>query len=131
MYWLSTTTPTSGLCSRSHEAAWIPSSVPVGGIRMSVTTTSGDVVLNELQEFREVGRPADEIEVGLAVDDARDALPEECIVLRQNHPDARHAKRTVARSKADDLGVRSGATPGAGRGGTLGKSVRCWETAFR
>ena len=38
---LSTTTPTSGLVSRSMAAARMPSSVSVGGIRMSVTTTSG------------------------------------------------------------------------------------------
>ena len=97
MNWLSTTTPTSGLCSRSHEAAWIPSSVPVGGIRMSVTTTAGEVVLDQLQEFGQIGGPAHEVEIRFAVDDPCDPLPQECIVLRQNHPDARHAMRTVAR----------------------------------
>ena len=58
---------------------------------------SGRRLLDEFQEFRQVGGPADEIEVRLTVDNARDALPEECVVLRQNHLDARHALRTVAR----------------------------------
>jgi hypothetical protein len=31
----------SGCCSRSIVASRMPSSVPVGGMRMSVTTTSG------------------------------------------------------------------------------------------
>ena len=58
MYWLSTTTPTSGLCSRNHEAAWIPSSVPVGGIRMSVTTTPGDVSsMSSSSSGRSAARP--------------------------------------------------------------------------
>src|SRR5437870_2404268 len=35
------TTPVCGYCCRSCSAARTPSSVPVGGIRMSVTTTSG------------------------------------------------------------------------------------------
>src|SRR4051812_46696996 len=39
--WLMTTTPISGCVSRRIRAARIPSSVPVGGIRMSVTTTFG------------------------------------------------------------------------------------------
>ena len=56
----------------------------------------GTRILNERKELGQVGRPAHEIEVGLAVDDARDALPQESVVLRQNHLDARHAKRTVA-----------------------------------
>ncbi len=41
--WLSTTTPMAGWVARSCAAALMPSSVPVGGIRMSVTTTSGSV----------------------------------------------------------------------------------------
>src|SRR5919108_6590969 len=40
-YWLSTTTPISGCVSRSFDATRIPSSLSVGGMRMSVTTTSG------------------------------------------------------------------------------------------
>src|SRR3954454_2649437 len=39
--WLMTTTPISGCVSRRIRAARIPASVPVGGIRMSVTTTFG------------------------------------------------------------------------------------------
>ena len=40
-YWLSTTTPTSGWLWRRSMASRTPSSVPVGGMRMSVMTTSG------------------------------------------------------------------------------------------
>ena len=40
-YWLSTTTPSCGFVSRHRAAAWIPSSDWSGGMRMSVTTTSG------------------------------------------------------------------------------------------
>jgi signal transduction histidine kinase len=40
-YWLSTTTPMPGWVERNCSAARMPSLVPVGGIRMSVSTTSG------------------------------------------------------------------------------------------
>ena len=40
-YWLSTTTPTSGCSTRNRSSARIPSSRLPGGMRMSVTTTSG------------------------------------------------------------------------------------------
>ena len=39
--WLRTTTPVSGFVSRRRSATWMPSSWLVGGIRMSVKTTSG------------------------------------------------------------------------------------------
>ena len=87
---------------------------------MSVTTTWGDASSMSSRSCGQVGRPAHEVEVGLAVDDARDALPEERIVLRQYHPDARHAKRTVARtSEVPQVGgyrSRGAGTPRRGRG---------------
>src|ERR1700677_4847789 len=41
MYWENTSTPVAGWLLRSWRAARTPSSVCVGGIRMSATTTSG------------------------------------------------------------------------------------------
>src|SRR4051794_21915810 len=49
-YWLSTTTPTVGSLSWRSWATLIPSSVPVGGMRMSVTTTSG--CLSAISDWR-------------------------------------------------------------------------------
>ena len=41
VYWLRMTTPMSGWSCRRRTAIWMPSSVLEGGIRMSLTTTSG------------------------------------------------------------------------------------------
>ncbi len=76
----------------SHDAAWIPSSVPVGGMRMSVTTTSGESSsMSSRSSGRSAARPTS----------SRSGSPsmirempsrKQRVVLRQYHPDGRHAR---------------------------------------
>ena len=76
----------SGWLSRSTSAARMPSSVPVGGMRMSVTTTSGLLGLDRGDEGVVVLAHPDHLEVGLGLDQGPDALADEVVVLRQHDP---------------------------------------------
>ena len=59
----------------------MPSSVPVGGIRMSVMTTSGACSLHHPEQLRQVGRHADELKVIISRDQAGYALPQQDVIL--------------------------------------------------
>ena len=67
-------------------AARIPSSVPVGGIRMSVTTTSGRSVAAAAHERVVVGAGRHDLEVVLGVDELLDALAHDVVVLGEDDP---------------------------------------------
>ena len=53
-------------CSRSALAARTPSSVPVGGMRMSVSTTSGSSVVDGREQLVEVAARADDLDARAA-----------------------------------------------------------------
>ena len=78
-----------GRSSRSVAATWMPSSVPVGGMRMSVTTTSGASRPRSARAAGQVAGGADEVDVVRALEQPGDALAQQRVVLRQ-HDSHRH-----------------------------------------
>ena len=82
-YWLSTTTPISGCVSRSSAATRIPSSVLVGGIRMSVTTTSGRSRSIASISSGRSPQEATTSHLGLEGEDLLDALADDQAVIGQ------------------------------------------------
>lgn len=90
MYWLSTTTPTSGLSMRSCAASRMPSSVWVGGILMSVTTTSGCTRSTRSSTEGQIRRGTDQLQALGPGHQLRQPLPEQRDIVSQHHPD-RHA----------------------------------------
>ena len=79
-------------CSGCLAAIARPSSVWFGGMRMSVTTTSGPCSSIEREAAREVRGRADEPQVGRGVDQAGEPVPQQRVVLGENdrdrHPDS-------------------------------------------
>ena len=65
----------------------MPSSVPVGGMRMSVSTTSGVLSAASSSELVIGAALTDQLEVAGGVDQPREAVTEQHVVLRHQHPD--------------------------------------------
>ena len=84
----------------------MPSSVPVGGIRMSVTTTSGLLRADQGEQLRQVGGGPDQLEVLVRGDQPGDPLPEQHVVLGQRDPDPVHQPVIVACRGAPAQGMR-------------------------
>ena len=91
-YWLSTTTPTSGSVVRSRCAAWIPSSLLPGGMRMSVTTTSGCSASTAREQGVEVAAHGRDLEVGVGFEQPPHALAHEEMIVGDHQPE-RHGAR--------------------------------------
>ena len=70
----------------------MPSSELPGGMRMSVTTTSGLHAIDGLEQRLEVAADGDDLEPGLGLEQAPHALADEVVVLREHDPD-RHGRR--------------------------------------
>ena len=115
MYWLRTTTPDLGLVLAQPRRGL---DALVGPGRRHPDVGDHDVGRLPSRSARgAAGRSAarpHQLEVGLAVDDPRDALPQQGVVLRQYHPDARHA--LPYGSATDPIG------PGRGR-----RTPWCWH----
>ena len=79
-YWESTSTPTSGCAARISSAARRPSSVWVGGIRMSTIATSGLCARTCAQQLVGVAGLSDDLEAGFP-EQARDALAQQHAVV--------------------------------------------------
>ena len=77
--------PISG-SARSSLASRTPSSAKVGGIRMSVTTTSGRRSLMGLQGRAVVAGRGRHLDLVLAVEDLADSLEDQVVVLGDDHP---------------------------------------------
>ena len=69
----------------------MPSSVLVGGIRMSLTTTSGSCSATAFCSDGRSATDADQLEGVVVRDQALEPLPEQRVVLGQQHPDAHPA----------------------------------------
>ncbi len=61
---------------------------------MSVITTSGDGRVDDLEQLVERAGHADDLELGLGVDETDDALPEQVVVVGYHHPH-HHGKQTT------------------------------------
>ena len=85
--WVSTTTPISGCDVRSSPARRIPSSVFVGGMRMSVRTRSGVASSTALRSSSRSPHATDEIDVLDPLERAHDAFAREVAVLSEQHAD--------------------------------------------
>ena len=85
-YWLRITTPTSGWVVRSSSASLMPSSVFVGGIQMSVRTTSGTTSLDGQAKRGEVAACRDDLDV-LLLSRARQ-IPSRATMLSSPQNDA-------------------------------------------
>ena len=104
-YWLSITTPMSGCVSRSALAARMPSSVPVGGIRMSVSTTSGTLGVDHGEQLVEVAARADHLDLGLRLEEPDDSFAHEIAVFGDDHPD-RHGRQVTPRAVQENASRR-------------------------
>ena len=115
----STTTPVPGWRPRISCAQSMPSSWKFGGILMSVTTTSGDVLVGRGHERRRVLGHADHLDVVGHRQQGADALPDQHVVVAQHDPDrhSRRSSRPVApctiRGHGPARGVRRGQLPGS------------------
>ena len=90
----STRMPMSGSSSRITRAASSPSVVLVGGIRMSATTRSGRLVADQREQLRAVAGLPDDVETR-ALQQAGQTLPEQDVVLGQDHPHRRPHRAAV------------------------------------
>ena len=70
----------------------MPSSVPPGGMRMSVTTTSGRSASTAASSEPRSPHDGHDLEVGLRLEQPPDALADEVVVLGEHEPD-RHGAR--------------------------------------
>ena len=68
----------------------MPSSVPVGGIRMSVRTASGVVLADGRDELVVARRGADDLDLAVLAEERDRTLPDQVVILREDH--AQHAR---------------------------------------
>ena len=76
-----------GARSRSTFAARTPSSVPVGGMRMSVTHDVGLLGVDRGEQLVEVAARADDLDVVLRLEQAGEPFAHEIVVFGDDHPD--------------------------------------------
>ena len=88
--------PTPGQRSRIARAARRPSSVWVGGMRMSTIATSGRCSLHEREQLVAVGGAPDHVEAGLG-EQPREPLAQEHRVVGEDHAHGISAWTTVPR----------------------------------
>jgi hypothetical protein len=96
----------------------MPSSVLVGGMRMSVTTTSG-VLVDQRVQSRPVGRGAEQAEAGGGVDEPHQPVAQQGVVLDQDvtsrSVDARPTGEGVLPPPSTGMASRSSAAGVPGR----------------
>ena len=95
MYWDSTSTPVPGWSRRSSIAARSPSSVCVGGIRMSATATSGSVPGHGGEQRVRVADGGDHLVAAVGQQPGQ-ALAEQGGVLGDHHAQRRRGARGAA-----------------------------------
>ena len=129
-YWLSTTTPVSGVRLRSSLAARTPSSVPVGGIRMSVMTTSGFSDSTVASSSSRSPHVADQLETVLGPEQTCDALAHQVVVLGEDDPN-RHIREQAMRDRSSRTERSDGSSRASGhevlRLGALRRRARASE----
>ena len=76
----------------------MPSSVPLGGMRMSVSTASGANCADGGQQFVEVGGGADELDLGRLGQERHCSLADQVVILREH--DAQHGRMVHGRLTA-------------------------------
>ena len=84
-------------------AARMPSSVPVGGMRMSVSTTSGAWVSTAASRPVVVPAELDDVDVVLRLEEAGDALAHEKRILGDHHSETHRSSRLVAGAPGHSL----------------------------
>ena len=88
--------PIAGHRSRITFAARSPSSVCVGGIRMSTIATSGRVRSTQVEQLVSVGREPDDLETGL-LEQSGEALAQDHRIVGQGYSHGISARRDVPR----------------------------------
>ena len=88
----------AGCSARICLAARMPSSVPLGGIRMSVRTASGCSVADRGEQLVEVGGGADHLDVGRLGQERHCSLADQVVILREH--DAQHGRMVHGRLTA-------------------------------
>ena len=103
-------TSTFGVGGAGGEQPRVASMPSMPGIRMSISTTSGRSARADARRPRPVGGLADHLDVGLRVEDHREAGPDQLLVVGEQHPDrhAGSARISAARTAKPPLGRRTG-----------------------
>ena len=74
-----------------------PSSAPIGGIRMSVTSTSDDSSLDGREEVIEIAAGSDDLQVGVGLEATADAFAKQVVIFRDGRCGSAGAARHRSR----------------------------------